>query len=69
MAEKEVESTCENCGSEYRLAYDDEQVSYNPDNCPFCGDLNEVVVEDLNFNDDEEELSFDDWEEENEDKE
>jgi hypothetical protein len=48
MAEQEVESTCENCGSEYRLIFDDEQVSYNPDNCPFCGDLNEVIVEDLN---------------------
>ena len=63
MSEQEKDSTCENCGSTYRLVYDDEQVSYNPDNCPFCGDLNEVIIEDLNFNDDDEEVSFADWEE------
>jgi len=65
MSEKEVNSSCGNCGSDYKLVYDDEQVSYSPDNCPFCGDLNESIIEDLNF-ESEEEVSFSDWEDETE---
>lgn len=39
MAELEKEHACDNCGSKYRLLYDEDQVAYTPDNCPFCGDL------------------------------
>ena len=42
MSELEKELACENCASKYRLMYDEEQVAYTPDNCPFCGDLIEV---------------------------
>jgi transcription initiation factor IIE alpha subunit len=39
MAESSDEYTCNNCGSKYQLTYDTDEVSYEPDNCPFCGDV------------------------------
>jgi len=56
MAELEKDHACDNCGSKYRLMYDEDQVSYTPDNCPFCGDLVEgygdLEVEETSFDED-----------------
>jgi len=64
MAELEKEHACENCGSKYRLMYDEDQVSFAPDNCPFCGDLVEgygdLEVEETNFDED---IELQDWSE------
>lgn len=42
MAELEKELSCENCASKFKLIYDNDLTDYEPDNCPFCGDLLEV---------------------------
>lgn len=63
MAELEKEHVCDNCGSKYRLLYDEDQVAYTPDNCPFCGDLVEgygIEVEETDFNED---VDVSDWSE------
>jgi hypothetical protein len=39
MAELEREMHCENCGSRCRIIYDSEQVHYDPETCPFCGEI------------------------------
>jgi len=39
MSEVEVTMFCENCGSTCRLLYEGEDVSYEPENCPFCGEI------------------------------
>jgi len=64
MAELEKEHACENCGSKYRLMYDEDQVAYAPDNCPFCGDLVEgydLEVEETECDEDVD--SWKDWSE------
>lgn len=44
MAETAKQHSCDNCGSRYQLIFDSDDVSYEPDNCPFCGDvLNEEI--------------------------
>lgn len=67
MAELEKEQECDNCGSKYRLLYDEDQVSYDPENCPFCGDLvnisEGIEVEESDW-DEEIEYESDDWKEE-----
>lgn len=52
---------CDNCGSSFTLIYDEDEVSYSPSHCPFCGDYYDNENEELNFNDDDEEF----FEEEN----
>jgi DNA replicative helicase MCM subunit Mcm2 (Cdc46/Mcm family) len=37
MSRKAVE--CENCGSEYTLVYDSDDLVDDPTYCPFCGEL------------------------------
>lgn len=39
MPEVELELECENCGSKCRVLYDTDQVHYDPENCPFCGEV------------------------------
>lgn len=39
MAEVSKQHSCDNCGSDYQLTYESDDVSYEPDNCPFCGDV------------------------------
>lgn len=57
MAELEREMHCENCGSQCRIIYDSEQVHYDPETCPFCGEIVGTMVDEL---DDEEDLWGDD---------
>lgn len=61
MAEVERTLFCENCGSTARLIYDTEDVNYEPENCPFCGELVGTHVEE---DDDWEELLDDGLDEE-----
>jgi len=36
--------------------YEEEEVSYSPSHCPFCGDYYDNENEELNFNDEDEEF-------------
>jgi hypothetical protein len=45
--------TCDNCGSVFALIYDEDEVSYTPSHCPFCGDYYDNTSEELNFNNDD----------------
>ncbi len=49
----DLKLTCDNCGSMFALSYEDDEVSYSPSHCPFCGDFYDRESEELNFNDDE----------------
>jgi DNA replicative helicase MCM subunit Mcm2 (Cdc46/Mcm family) len=49
----DLKLTCDNCGSMFALSYEDDEVSYAPSHCPFCGDFYDRESEELNFNDDE----------------
>jgi hypothetical protein len=50
----DLKLTCDNCGSMFALSFEDDEVSYSPSHCPFCGDFYDRESEELNFNDDEE---------------
>jgi len=39
----------------FALSFEDDEVSYSPSHCPFCGDYYDNEKEELNFNDDEDE--------------
>ena len=52
----ELKLVCDNCGSSFALSFDEDEVSYTPSHCPFCGDYYDNENEELNFNDDEEEF-------------
>ena len=54
MSELERELHCENCGSQCRIIYDPDQVHYDPETCPFCGEIVGTIV------DEEEWEEFDD---------
>jgi len=63
----DLKLTCDNCGSMFALSFEDDEVSYSPSHCPFCGDYYDNEKEELNFNDEddnydisEEELNEDD---------
>lgn len=59
----DLKLVCDNCGSSFALSYDDDEVSYSPSHCPFCGDFYDNDADELNFNDDaEEETLFGDEE-------
>ena len=51
----DLKLTCDNCGSTFALSYENDEVSYSPTHCPFCGDFYDNESEELDFNDDEEE--------------
>ena len=48
----DLKLVCDNCGSSFALSFDDEEVSYSPSHCPFCGDFYDNENEELDFNDD-----------------
>jgi DNA replicative helicase MCM subunit Mcm2 (Cdc46/Mcm family) len=48
----DLKIVCDNCGSSFALSYDDDEVSYSPTHCPFCGDFYDTENEELDFNDD-----------------
>ena len=58
----DLKLTCDNCGSMFALSFEDDEVSYSPSHCPFCGDYYDNEKEELNFNDDEEDFEFQDEE-------
>jgi hypothetical protein len=37
----------------FSLSFEEDEVSYAPSHCPFCGDFYDNESEELNFNDDE----------------
>jgi uncharacterized Zn finger protein len=51
-----LDINCDNCGSHFTLDFIDDEVSYSPTHCPFCGDVYETESEELDFNDDTDEL-------------
>ncbi len=48
----DLKLTCDNCGSMFSLSFEDDEVSYAPSHCPFCGDFYDSESEELDFNDD-----------------
>lgn len=48
----DLKLTCDNCGSMFSLSFEDDEVSYAPSHCPFCGDFYDNENEELDFNDD-----------------
>ena len=59
----DLKLVCDNCGSSFALSFDDDEVSYSPTHCPFCGDFYDNENEELNFNDDYE-TNYDELDEE-----
>jgi hypothetical protein len=51
----DLKLTCDNCGSTFALSFEDEEVSYSPSHCPFCGDFYDSESNELDFNDNEDE--------------
>ena len=47
----DLKLTCDNCGSMFSLSFEDDEVSYEPTHCPFCGDFYDTENEELDFND------------------
>lgn len=62
----DLKLTCDNCGSSFSLSFEEDEVSYSPSHCPFCGDFYDIENEELDFNDDED-YDYDENEEENSD--
>ena len=58
----DLKLVCDNCGSSFALSYDDDEVSYSPSHCPFCGDFYDSDSEELDFNDDDDKNYLDDQE-------
>jgi hypothetical protein len=53
---------CDSCGSSFILDYEEDETSYSPSHCPFCGDMFSEESE-LDFNDpDDDLLEMDDLE-------
>ena len=49
----DLKLTCDNCGSMFALSFEEDEVSYSPSHCPFCGDFYDRESEELDFNDDD----------------
>jgi len=56
----DLKLTCDNCGSSFALSYEEDEVSYSPSHCPFCGDFYDNENEELDFNDDSDYISEED---------
>ena len=56
----DLKIVCDNCGSSFALSFDDEEGSYSPSHCPFCGDFYDTENEELDFNDDSDYFSEED---------
>jgi hypothetical protein len=46
----DLKLVCDNCGSAFALSFDNEEVSYAPSHCPFCGDFYDNTSDELDFN-------------------
>jgi len=55
----DLKLTCDNCGSLFSLSFEEDEVSYNPTHCPFCGDFYDTENEELDFNDNEDDYEVD----------
>ena len=66
----DLKLTCDNCGSSFALSFEEDEVSYSPSHCPFCGDFYDTENEELDFNDKDEvfEEEFDDSEDDSNDR-
>ena len=51
----DLKLTCDNCGSMFALSFEEDEVSYSPSHCPFCGDFYDNENEELDFNEDDDE--------------
>ena len=60
----DLKLTCDNCGSMFVLSFEEDEVSYAPTHCPFCGDFYDNESEELDFNDDDDDDKFESLEEE-----
>jgi hypothetical protein len=60
MSEVEKTLFCENCGSSARLIFDPEEVNYEPENCPFCGELVGTLVEEEEWDELDDDLEDED---------
>lgn len=56
---KKEDISCDNCGMDYILSYDPEEVSDKPTRCPFCGEVANPADLDEEWNDISD---IDDWE-------
>jgi len=54
----DLKLTCDNCGSMFALSFEEDEVSYAPSHCPFCGDFYDNENEELDFNDDDDDERF-----------
>ena len=54
----DLKLTCDNCGSMFALSFEEDEVSYAPSHCPFCGDFYDNENEELDFNDNDEDDRF-----------
>ena len=66
----DLKLTCDNCGSAFALSFEEDEVSYTPSHCPFCGDFYDNENEELDFNDDDDKFESleDDLDELNDDE-
>jgi hypothetical protein len=46
----------------FALSFEEDEVSYSPTHCPFCGDFYDRESEELDFNDDDDKDYLDDQE-------
>lgn len=51
----DLKLVCDNCGSSFALSFEEDEVSYSPSHCPFCGDFYDNENEELDFNDEKDE--------------
>jgi uncharacterized Zn finger protein (UPF0148 family) len=59
MSDPLVEISCPNCESQYGIEFSINNVSGDPDYCPFCGD--EIPEEDNDYSEDDEEEQEESW--------
>lgn len=64
----DLKLNCDNCGSSFALSFEEDEVSYTPSHCPFCGDFYDNTSEELDFSEDDEETFFDEEIEDDEDE-
>lgn len=54
----DLKLVCDNCGSSFVLSFEEDEVSYSPSHCPFCGDFYDNENEELDFNDNDEDADY-----------
>ena len=54
----DLKLVCDNCGSSFVLSFEEDEVSYSPSHCPFCGDFYDNENEELDFNDNDDDADY-----------